>query len=133
MPASTKRTIAAMVLMTLGISACDQVRVANIMKEDESQLALALNKNGSVSVVGVGAASRIDACKLTTPNPAPDSNELAQCYPDGHVPGKVLFQQTYTVTVREGSLCADIVNGSSIYVYCSPPYPLQFVQGLAPH
>lgn len=34
---------------------------------------------------------------------------------------------------RGNSLCADVVNGSSIYVYCSPPYPLEFVKGLAPH
>lgn len=125
-----------LVLAVFGIVGCTS-KVAAIYKEDNSQLALALNKDSSVTVVGVGAGERVKSCEVPTspsvaqeagkPGALPDEAALARCFPDGHVPGKILFQQTYTITVREGSKCVDVVNGNKIYVYCSPPYPLEFV------
>lgn len=116
-------------LAAMGVAGCDQVRVANIMKEDGSQLALALNKNATVSVVGIGDATRIEVCKPKNSTTAQSSDDLSHCYPDGYIPKNILFQQTYTITVRNGSpTCMDIVNGSSIYVICDPPDALEFNQ-----
>lgn len=133
-----KLAIITLTFAVVGAAGCAQSKVATILGKDNSQLALALNKDGSVTVVGVGAGERVKPCKVPA-NPLvpqeagktdvmPDDKAIAQCFPEGHVPGKILFQQTYTITVREGSLCADVQNGGIYYVYCSPPYPLAFVK-----
>lgn len=137
-----RRTLMTLILAlaALGVAGCTQWKVASIYSADNSQLALALNKDGSVTVVGIGAGERVKPCEIPT-NPStaqeagkavalPDEAAPARCFPDGHVPGKILFQQTYTITVREGSLCADVVSGNKVFVYCSPPYPLEFVKKL---
>jgi len=127
----------ALALAVFGVAGCTQWKAASILKDDGAQLALALNKDGSVTVVGVGAGERVKPCEVLA-NPAgaqeagkasamPDEKALAHCFPNGHVPGKILFEQTYTISVREGSKCAVVRNGDVYFVYCSPPYPLEFV------
>lgn len=124
-------------LAVLGIAGCAPSKVATIFEKDNSQLALALNKDGSVTVVGVGAGERVKPCEVPTSSSVaqevgkavaiPDDKTIAHCFPDGHVPGKILFEQTYTISVREGSKCAYVWSGNKLYVYCSPPFPLEFV------
>lgn len=124
-------------LAVLGIAGCAPSKVATIFEKDNAQLALALNKDASVTVVGVGAGERVEPCEIpanpsTTQDAAkvadiPDDKTIAHCFPNGHVPGKTLFQQTYTIGVREGSMCMYVWNNGKLYVYCSPPFPLEFV------
>lgn len=131
-----KVTTLTLALAVFGVAGCEQWKVARIYKQDDAQLALTLNKNATVTVVGVGAGERVEPCKLRVPptdqEPGKgailDDKTIAECYPDGHVPGKVLFQETYTISVREGSCCADVVNNGQVRVYCSPPKPFGFVK-----
>ena len=135
----SKVTTLTLALAVLGVAGCEQWKVARIYKQDDAQLALTLNKDATVTVVGIGAGERVEPCKLrATPSTdqklgkagaMPDDKTLAECYPDGHVPGKILFQETYTISVREGSCCADVVSADGeVRVYCSPPRPLGFVK-----
>lgn len=109
------------------IAGCAQSKVATIFERDNSQIALALNKDGSVTVVGVGAGERIKPCEIPgSDGGIPDEKTLAQCFPNGHVPGKILFQQNYTIGVREGSMCIYIWNSGRLYVLCDPPNNIQY-------
>ncbi|MBI3774884.1 MAG: hypothetical protein HY273_04910 [Gammaproteobacteria bacterium] len=123
-----KLTIFTLMLAIFGVVGCAQTKLgtiattAAILEKDNSQIALALNKDGSITVVGVGAGERIKPCEIPgSDGGIPDEKTLAQCFPDGHVPGKILFQQNYTIGVREGSMCIYIWNSGSLYVFCNPP------------
>lgn len=131
----SKLTIFTLMLTILGVTGCAQSKVASILERDNSQIALALNKDGSITVVGVGAGERIKPCEIPgysltqdagKGSEIPDEKVLAQCFPNGHVPGKILFQQNYTIGVREGSMCIYIWNNGKLFVYCDPPYNISY-------
>lgn len=131
----SKSVIVSLTLAVLGMAGCAQSKVATILEKDNAQLALALNKDGSVTVVGIRDGVRVKPCEVS-PSPltqdagragaVPDEKALAQCFPDGHVPGKILFQQNYTITVREGSKCIDVWVNGMVYVLCDPPYRVSY-------
>jgi len=114
------------VFVVLGITGCAQTKVATILEKDNAQLALTLNKDGSVTVIGVGDGERVKPCEVAGGNEIPDEKALAQCFPNGHVPGKILFQQAYTIGVREGSLCIYVWNNGKLYVRCDPPNDISY-------
>ena len=131
----SKLMILTVAFAVLGVAGCAQTKVATILEKDNAQMALTLNKDGSVSVVGVGAGERIKPCEIPgysatqdagKSGEIPDEKVLAQCFPNGHVPGKILFQQNYTIGVREGSMCIYVWNNGRLYVYCDPPYNIPY-------
>ena len=109
----------------LSLSACatmsdDKSNVyntANIMKKDKSQVALTLNKDLSVNVLGVRAGKKVKPC-----------GKGSDCRYDKE---NVFAQKTFTITVVKGSCCAYISSGSSTYKFCTPTWPLVFVNSLS--
>ena len=135
----SKLTVFTLALAVFGVAGCAQWKTAGIYTEDGAQLALTLNKNGTVTVVGPTTGERVQPCKITNPDVAstqdtadkassiPDAG-LANCFPKGHIPGKILFQKTYTMTVRKGSLCIDIASNQEVYVICNPSDPIEWFE-----
>lgn len=150
--ANTKLLTLTLALVVFGVAGCAQSKVATVFEKDNSQLALALNKNGSVTVLGVNDGERVKPCEVPAKplNPReadnvggiptqplniqegikageiPDDRAIAHCFPDGHVPGEILFQQNYTIGVRKGSLCIYVWNNGKLYVYCNPPHNISY-------
>ena len=91
-------------------------------------MALLLNKGFSTSVVGINDGKSIEPCKIDPQSVQKDRRTaIASCYPEDHNPdGKILFEDTYKVTVREGSTCITVRSGSHVYVFCDPPFNLGF-------
>lgn len=127
----------ALCIAVFGLAGCDELdgvdhsgpaASALIMQQDQSQIALLLNKGFSTSVVAINDGKRIEPCKID--QQAGEKGRVAavkSCYPDGHNPdGKILFEETYKVTVREGSTCITVRSGSHVYVFCQPPFSLGF-------
>ncbi len=116
--------ISGTIILTLG--ACSTVekvheqsntlKTAKIMDKDEAQIAVTLNKNLSIDVIGVRAGKRIEPCKKGKSN---------DCHFD---PDKIFAQKTFTITIVKGSCCAYISGGSATYSYCSPPFPIEFIR-----
>ncbi len=131
-------TVFTLALAVFAVTGCTQWKSASIFKEDGAQLALTLNKNGTVTVVSPTTGERVQPCKLPNADVASTQDTgkaanisdaaLASCYPKGHMPGKILFQKTYTVTVRKGTICMDIGDGVGVYVICNPPDPIEWFQ-----
>ena len=97
---------------------------ARIMEQEQSQVAILLNKGFSSSVVAINNGKRIKPCKKDENSQEASSKK---CYPEGHDPdGKVLFEETYKVTIREGSTCITVTSGFHSYDFCDPPYDLGF-------
>ena len=92
---------------------------ANIMKEKDAQVALTLNKNLSFDVLGVNKGERVKPCK---------KGEGNDCHFDRD---KIFAQETFTITIVEGSCCAYISGGSSTYKFCTPEWPLSFVNSIS--
>ncbi len=89
---------------------------ADIMKENDAQVAVTLNKNLSFDVLGVRAGKRIEPCKKGKGN---------DCHFDRD---KIFAQKTFTITIVKGSCCAYISGSDSTYEYCSPPFPIEFIR-----
>ncbi len=116
-------------VMILTLAACstakevreqsNTLKTAKIMERDKAQVAVTLNKNLSFDVLGVKAGERIKPCKKGKSN---------DCHFDTN---KIFAQETLTITVVEGSCCVYVSVRSSTYKYCSPPYPLEFVNSLS--
>lgn len=123
-------------IAVLGLTACDKLaglnpgpaESARIMQQDQSQVALLLNKGFSTSVVAINDGARIEPCKIEQQSGEKGRmTDVTGCYPEGHNPdGKILFEDTYKVTVREGSICITMTSGSHTYVFCQPPFNLGF-------
>jgi len=123
-------------IAVLGLTGCDQLdgldpglaASARIMQQDQSQMALLLNKGFSTSVVAINDGKSIEPCKIDQQAGEKERmTAVTSCYPDGHNPdGKILFEDTYTVTVREGSTCITVRSGAHVYVFCQPPFSLGF-------
>jgi len=116
--------ISGAIILTLG--ACSTVReqsntlkTAKIMDKDKAQVALTLNKNLSFDVLGVRAGKRIEPCK---------KGEGNDCHYDRK---KIFAQETFTITIVEGSCCAYISGGSATYKFCTPEWPLEFVNSIS--
>lgn len=103
-------------------------KTADILKEDNSKIAVTINKDYSATKINVNTGERITPCR--TDIPANKSlkelrEEIQKCLPKGHGDiGKVITRGEYMLF--EGSYCfADIVFGE-LTVYCQPPENLGF-------
>lgn len=107
---------------------CSETKTAQIMKEDQAQLAITLNKGFKTTVIATNTGERIQPCTLARQSDVKQqAAEPDNCKPDEHADnGKVLHEETYKVTVREGSVCITVISGSRKYRFCDPPYDLGF-------
>lgn len=123
-------------IIVLGLTACSKTaglnpgpaESARIIQQDQSQMALLLNKGFSTTVVAINDGQRIEPCKIDQQSDDKGrETAVASCYPEGHNPeGKVLHEDIYKVTVRAGSTCITLTSGSHVYVFCQPPFNLGF-------
>lgn len=124
--------------VAFGLAACNTASTgtARIINEDESQLALLLNKNLSVTVVGLKDGMRSEPCELDT-SVTPGTAAKADQKPPNDIPpktkckidhGEEIFEKTYTVTFVKGTCCLYVDGDSSGTKYCNPPRSIQFVE-----
>lgn len=95
------------------------LETAKIMSEDKAQVAVTLNKNLSFDVLGIEAGKRVEPCKKGKGNDC----HFAQ--------NKIFSQETFTITIVEGSCCAYISGGDMTYKFCTPEWPLSFVNSIS--
>lgn len=94
--------------------------MAKIMDKNDAQVALTINKNLSLDVLGVGAGKRVEPCKKGKDN---------DCHFDQN---KVFSQEKLTITVVKGSCCAYISTGDVTYEFCPPQEgSLEFVDSIS--
>jgi len=91
----------------------------SIMKENDAQVAITLNKDLSFDILGVRAVKRVEPCKKGRNN---------DCHFD---PDKIFAQETFTITIVEGSCCAYISGSDTTYKFCTPEWPLDFVNSIS--
>ncbi|MCU7830075.1 MAG: hypothetical protein KZQ85_13500 [Candidatus Thiodiazotropha sp. (ex Myrtea sp. 'scaly one' KF741663)] len=120
-----------LLLITIGIaslllSGCAQYKTSRIISQDQAQVAITLNKGYANSIIALNDGARIEPCidPDVRQQKKAESTSLKECDPVGK--GKILFEETYKVTAREGSFCISIWAGSHRYDFCDPPYNLQF-------
>lgn len=106
---------------TMSVDKPDNVyNTAKIMKKDKSQVALTLNEDLSIGVLGVRAGKKVKSCSKENPcrfDPIKDKD-------------KAFAHQDFSITVFKGSCCAVISSGSSTYEFCSPQWPIFFINSL---
>ncbi len=119
--------ISGTIILTLGAcSTVEKVReqsntlkTAKIMDKDKAQIAVTLNKNLSFDVLGVRAGKRVEPCKKGKSN---------DCHFDSN---KIFAQETFTITIVEGSCCAYVSVSDATYEFCTPQWPLDFVNSIS--
>ena len=120
----------ALMLFSLLISGCapSHYKTSKILKQDNAQIAITLNKGFETTVISTNNGERIDpicvmdekAKQMHSSIPMCEENEFAA---KGK---KILYENTYKVTVVEGSVCVKVRIGSAVYKFCDPPYDLGF-------
>jgi hypothetical protein len=126
-----------MLAAVLILSACTHtdkklIKTAGILKQDQAQVAITLNKGFENSVIATNNGKRITPCLDREYMGISHSNmqaiEAANLQPCEPLPadGKILYEQNYKVVVREGSVCFSLWVGSRRYDFCDPPYDLGF-------
>ena len=98
-----------------------RAEIAKIMGERKSQVALTLNEDLSFDALGVRAGKKAEPCSKKNPcrfDPKKDRD-------------KAFAHQDFSITVFKGSCCAYISSGSSTYEFCTPRWPLFFVNSLS--
>ena len=99
-----------------------RAEIAKLMGERKSQVALTLNQDLSFDVLGVRAGKKVKPCSKENPCRY-DPNNL-------NGKGELFAQKTFTITIIKGSCCATVSTGSSTYEYCTPEWPLFFVNAI---
>ena len=101
--------------------ASKRAEIAKLMGERKSQVALTLNQDLSFDVLGVRAGKKVKPCSKEQP-----------CRFDAQKDkDKIFDQKKFTITVFKGSCCAYISSGSSTYEFCTPEWPLEFVNSIS--
>jgi len=95
------------------------MHMAKIMNANDAQVALTINKDMSLEVLGVRAGELVEPCK---------KEDGGDCHFDQD---KVFSQETLTITVIEDSCCAYISTGNDTYEFCPPQWPLEFVNAIS--
>lgn len=109
--------------------------VAQMMKEDKSQVALLLNKDLSITVASVEAGMRARPCAKEPgrKNSAdgknnPVSSDKSCLHAAANPKGEIFYQKTFTVSIVRGSCCVRISSGDQTYELCSGPnIPVEFI------
>lgn len=123
----TKSLILAVCISVLMLSGCTHYQTTKILKQDQAQIAITLNKGYKTTVIAANDGKRIEPCIVENKRQKADSSTLKTCEPDLDTgKGKILFEETYKVTVREGSVCVSLWAGPYRFDFCDPPYDLDF-------
>lgn len=109
-------------------------KTAEIMKKEQTGVAILLNKGGGMSVVGVDTGQEFFDCNRNKQikSEVTEASQKKCLSLDGV---KILQDRTISVKIFEGSLCVDIVSGSARLQLCSPPdgpYPESVIKALLP-
>jgi hypothetical protein len=127
---SLKLMILALGASSVLLSGCAQMKTARIISQDDAQVAITLNKGFTVSVIALNEGERIASCKIYDPKGQaqkdPSGNDCPMAKREAKKDMKVLYKDTYTVTVKEGSTCISIWVGNHEFEFCDPPYKLSF-------
>jgi hypothetical protein len=105
-----------------------QYKTAKILKEDNAQIAITLNKGFETTVISTSDGKRIDPICITDKKAYQKQTSIPMCEDQMQAKkeNKVLYEKTYNVTVIEGSICVRVKIGPAIYKFCDPPYDLGF-------
>lgn len=135
-----------LIIITLGITAlflaaCDSpspqpdeglMKTANIIKENDYQLAIMLTERGEWAVVDIPSGTEFTSCALRTKE-YDETAGLPVCPPkDGKEEVQYKERILFEVVTRNPT-CARITIGSFRFEECSPPHPLKYIQALMPH
>ncbi len=128
-------------IMVLTLSACSTVKehsnileTSKIMKESKGQIALVINKDLSIDILGVRAGKlieRFDPCDEKVDSDCrsgrySEQQELSLQKTDKSTPFEK-YTANLTVVIKAGSCCVTVSRGSSTTEYCSPKYPVAFI------
>jgi hypothetical protein len=120
------------VVAPLLLSGCSQISTSYALSKDESQVAIALNKDRNDTILAVNNGERIVPCVDISIQEQEQKQEQSQHKPGndrlcGKInPDDVIFEKTYRVVVRKGSTCISIWVSNKRYDFCDPPYDLNF-------
>jgi hypothetical protein len=128
------------VVAPLLLSGCSQISTSYALSKDESQVAIALNKDRNDTILAVNNGERIVPCVDISIQEQEQKQEQKQEQEQEqlqHEPGNdrlcgkinpddVIFEKTYRVVVRKGSTCISIWVSNKRYDFCDPPYDLNF-------
>ena len=97
-----------------------RAEIAKLMGERKSQVALTLNQDLTFDVLGVRAGKKVKPCSKENP-----------CRFDAKKDkDKAFAHKEFSITVFKGSCCAHISTGHHTYEYCTPEWPLFFINSL---
>lgn len=99
---------------------------AKILKQDNANVALTINKDLSNTVINTYTGERVLPCFVANKNEKLAIDEVIEkCAPKGHdLSGPPVSEAQ--IVVMKGSICIIIVIGSRGYKLCQPPEKLGF-------
>ena len=104
-------------------------KTADILKEDDSKIAMTINKDFTSTKINVNTGERMKPCRTDIPK-GKSLKELrdviAECLPKGHKNGIGEVQVHGEYMLFKGSECFADVVGGYLFVYCQPPEDLGF-------
>ncbi|MCU7907019.1 MAG: YgdI/YgdR family lipoprotein [Candidatus Thiodiazotropha sp. (ex Epidulcina cf. delphinae)] len=116
----TKPLLITLSIAALTLAGCSSHhKTARILKQDQAHVAMTLNKDFGATIVSVHDGKRIEPCLVKGANPSKHPAHLKPCDPDIDK-GKLLHEETYRVSVREGSKCIIIWANGFKYKFCFP-------------
>jgi len=118
------------------------LKTTKIMADRNAQFAITLNENLEWDLLGTRAGKLIkdfepvfDDCDDTKQKNCAGKANLDESVPDAASKdsdlGELFFQQTFTVTIHKGSCCVRVSSNTRTKKYCAPPYPIEFINGIA--
>jgi hypothetical protein len=105
------------------------IETTKILEQDKARVAITLNKGFGITVISTNDGKRIEPKCVTNKKaqqsypsvPLCDEFNFDAAKPDSE---KVLYKQTFQVSVKQGSVCVYVKIGSAYYKFCDPPYDL---------
>lgn len=122
-------TLVFMTASLLLLTGCTKhYRTTKILKQDNAQVAITLNKGFETTIISTADGQRIEPTCITDKNEKEETPSIPLCDSsrNSKESGKILYETAYNVVVREGSICVLITRGVYKYEICDPPYNLGF-------
>ncbi|MCU7907020.1 MAG: hypothetical protein KZQ76_14515 [Candidatus Thiodiazotropha sp. (ex Epidulcina cf. delphinae)] len=89
------------------------------LEQDRADIVMTLNEDFGATIVSVHDGKRLEPCLVEGAEPSKHPAHLKPCGPDIDK-GKLLHEETYRVSVREGSRCFYITVNGYEYKFCIP-------------
>ncbi|MCG8015253.1 MAG: hypothetical protein JAY97_03470 [Candidatus Thiodiazotropha sp. 'RUGA'] len=120
----------ALTLFSIFISGCapSHYKTSKILKQDNAQVAITLNKGFETTVISTNDGKRIEPICVMDEKAKKRNASVPMCEENvfSDKDNKVLYEKTFNVKVVEGSVCVKVRIGSAVYKFCDPPYDLGF-------